>query len=59
LSRDFQVSPKYGLRLSIRGLNPTNHFNPVAVHSNAGDPLFGTFFGVYKRQFKLDFYVLF
>jgi hypothetical protein len=59
LSKDFQVSPKYGLRLSIRGLNLTNHFNPVAVHSNTGDPLFGTFFGVYKRQFKLDFDVLF
>jgi hypothetical protein len=45
--------------LSTRGLNLTNHFNPIAVHSNIGDPQFGTFFGVYKRQFKLDFDVLF
>jgi hypothetical protein len=58
-SRDFQVSSKYALRLSTRGLNLTNHFNPIAVHSNIGDTQFGTFFGVYKRQFKLDFDVLF
>jgi hypothetical protein len=59
LSKDFPVNSKYTLRLSTKGLNLTNHFNPIAVHPNTGDPLFGTFFGSYKRRFKLDFDVLF
>jgi hypothetical protein len=59
LSKDFPVNSKYTLRLATKGLNLTNHFNPTAVHPNTGDPLFGTFFGTYKRRFKLDFDVLF
>jgi hypothetical protein len=59
LSKDFQVTSKYALRLATKGLNLTNHFNPLAVHSNIGDPQFGAFFGTYKRRFKLDFDVLF
>jgi hypothetical protein len=59
LSKDFRVTSKYTLRLATKGLNLTNHFNPLAVHSNTGDPQFGTFFGTYKRRFKLDFDVLF
>jgi hypothetical protein len=59
LSKDFPVNPKYTLRLATKGLNLTNHFNPTAVHPNTGDPEFGTFFGTYKRRFKLDFDVLF
>jgi len=59
LSKDFPVNSKYTLRLATKGLNLTNHFNPTAVHPNTGDPLFGTFFGSYKRRFKLDFDVIF
>jgi TonB dependent receptor len=59
LSRDFTLSPKYTARISVRGLNLTNHFNALAIHSNTGDPQFGTFFGTYKRRFRLDFDMLF
>lgn len=59
LSKDFPVTSKYTARVSVRGLNLTNHFNALAVRSNTGDPLFGNFFGSYGRRFKLDFDVLF
>jgi hypothetical protein len=59
ISKDFKVSDKYTLRLSVAGLNLTNHFNPVSVHSNTADPLYGTFFGQYKRRFTADFDVIF
>jgi len=59
LARDFQVSKKYGLRLSLRGINLTNHFNPTAAHLNIQDPQFGTFFANYQRHYKADFDVLF
>jgi hypothetical protein len=53
------VNSKYTLRLAVKGLNLSNHFNPLAVRANTGDPEFGAFFGTYKRRFKLDFDVLF
>jgi hypothetical protein len=59
MARDFQVSKKYALRLSARGINLSNHFNPTAVHPNVDDPQFGSFFGNYQRHFKGDFDVLF
>lgn len=59
LARDFRVTSKYTARISVRGLDLTNHFNPLAVRSNTNDPLFGNFFGNYGRRFKLDFDVLF
>ncbi|HEV2964476.1 MAG TPA: carboxypeptidase regulatory-like domain-containing protein [Candidatus Angelobacter sp.] len=59
LSKDFPVNSKYTLRLAVKGLNLSNHFNPLAVRANTGDPEFGAFFGTYKRRFKLDFDVLF
>jgi hypothetical protein len=59
LSRIFAVSSKYSVRLAMTGLNLTNRFNPLAVHSNLDDPQFGQFFGTYKRRFRLDFDVLF
>ncbi len=59
VSKDFQVTQKYALRLSLRGLNLTNHFNALDVHSNITDPQFGTFFGTYPRKFMLDMDVLF
>jgi Carboxypeptidase regulatory-like domain len=59
LSKDFPVTSKYTARVSVRGLDLTNHFNALAVRSNTDDPLFGNFFGNYGRRFKLDFDVLF
>jgi len=59
LSCNFRVSSKYGLQLALTGLNLTNHFNALAVHSNIADPQFGQFFGTYKRRFRIDFDVLF
>ncbi len=59
LARDFQITPKYAARISVRGLDLSNHFNALAVRSNIGDPLFGNFFGNYGRRFKLDFDVLY
>ncbi|HSM85105.1 MAG TPA: carboxypeptidase regulatory-like domain-containing protein [Candidatus Limnocylindrales bacterium] len=59
LMKDFQITPKYAGRLTLRGLNLTNHFNALANHPNIADPLFGTFFGSYGRRFRLDFDVLF
>lgn len=59
VTKDFQLTPKYGLRVSLRGFNLTNHFNALDVHRNLGDPLYGQFFGNYQRRFMLDFDVLF
>jgi hypothetical protein len=59
LVKDFKVNPKYTLRLSLAGFNLTNHFNPLLVHSNIADPLYGTFFGNYKRRYRFDFEVVF
>ncbi len=59
ISKDFQVHPKYAVRLSVSAFNLTNHFNPEAVHPNIADPAFGYFFGHRGRRFTLDFDVLF
>jgi len=59
LSKDVQITPKYAVQFTVRGLNLTNRFNPLAVHANTADPQFDTFFGNYKRRFRLDFDVLF
>jgi Carboxypeptidase regulatory-like domain len=59
VSKDFKVSDKYALRLSVSGFNLTNHFNPYSIHANIDDPQFGVFFGNYRRRFRLDFDVLF
>ena len=59
LMRDFKVSSKYTLRLSVTGFNLTNHFNALAVHNNVTDPLYGVFFGNYHRRYRFDFEVLF
>jgi hypothetical protein len=58
-SKDIKLSDKYTLRFSVRGLNLTNHFNPLDIHSNIDDPRFGVFFGTYKRRFLPDFDVIF
>lgn len=59
VSKDFRVSPKYSVRLSLSSFNLTNHFNPEAVHYNIADPAFGIFFGQRQRRFTADFDVLF
>jgi len=59
LMRDFKVTPKYGVRLSVTGFNLTNHFNALAVHDNVADPQSGVFFGNYHRRYRFDFDVLF
>src|ERR1051326_2449556 len=38
LAKEFQVTKKYGVRLSVRGFKLTNHFNPREVHSDTADP---------------------
>lgn len=57
--RDFQVSKKYSVRLSVSSFNLTNHFNPEAVHWNTDDPAYGLFFGERHRRFTADFDVNF
>ena len=59
VAKDFQITAKHAVRLEVRGLNLTNHFNALAVHSNIADPRFGAFFGNYNRRFRLDFDFLF
>lgn len=59
ISKDLKINDKYSLRLSIAGSDLTNHFNPISLHSNTGDPLFNTFVGGYRRRFTADFDVLF
>ena len=59
VSKDFQVNPKYAIRLSISGYNLTDHFNPEAFHNNIADPAYGLFFGQRGRHFTADFDVIF
>lgn len=59
LSKDFQVNPKYTVRLSVSGYNLTNHFNPDTVHGNIADPQYGIFFGQHKRRYTADFDIIF
>ena len=59
VSKDFKVSPKYTLRLSVSGYNLTNHFNPDTVRANIADPQYGTFFGQHKRRYFADFDIIF
>jgi hypothetical protein len=59
VSKDFKVNDKYSLRFSVSGFNVTNHFNPLQVHSNIDDPVYGSFFGNHKRRLRLDFDVIF
>lgn len=59
LLRDFKVSSKYTLRLSVTGYNLTNHFNALAIHNNIADPQYGIYFGNYHRRYRFDFEVLF
>jgi hypothetical protein len=55
LSKDLNVGPKHAVRLSLSGINLTNHDNYLQVHNNTGDPQYGTFFGNYGRHLLVDF----
>lgn len=59
VSKDINLNPKHAVRFSVSAINLTNHTNPLQVHSNFGDPQYGTFFGNYGRHFLFDFDVLF
>jgi hypothetical protein len=55
VSKDFQISKKHAIRISIPMTNLTNHFNALEMHSNIADPHYGDFFGNYPRRILLDF----
>ena len=59
ISKDFQVTQKYAIRLSLRGFNLTDHFNPRNFRNNLGDPQFGTFINSYRRYFTGGFDIIF
>jgi hypothetical protein len=59
IAKEFQVTKKYGARLSLRVFNATNHFNPRDVRANTADPRFGEFFSSYHRFFSGGFDIVF
>jgi Carboxypeptidase regulatory-like domain/TonB-dependent Receptor Plug Domain/TonB dependent receptor-like, beta-barrel len=59
IAKEFQVTKKYGVRLSLRVFNLTNHFNPRNVHANTADPQFGEFFNSYHRFSSAGFDIIF
>jgi hypothetical protein len=59
VTKDFRITDKYTGRFGVSGSNLTNHFNPISVHANTGDPAYGVFFGEYRRRYTADFDVLF
>jgi hypothetical protein len=59
VAKDFNINPHHAVRLSVTLRNLTNHNNPLQVHNNIADPLYGTFFGNYGRHELLDFDLLF
>jgi hypothetical protein len=58
-AKDFKVSPKYTIRLSLTARNLSNHFNALDVHANIADPQYGVFFGNYHRRYRGDFDIIF
>jgi hypothetical protein len=59
VAKEFQISSKYGIRVSVRGFNVTNHFNPRDVRANLGDPGFGRFFASYRTYFTGGFDIIY
>lgn len=55
ISKDVPILHKHAIRFSLTVVNLTNRFNPLEVHSNLADSMFGTFLGNYSRKFTLDF----
>lgn len=59
LSKDFRATKKYAIRLSVRGFNLTDNFNPRNVRNNTGDAAFGAFINNYRRYFTGGFDIIF
>ena len=59
ISKDFQVTKKYAVRLSLKGFNLTDNFNPRNVRNNTGDLQFGQFINSYRRYFTGGFDIIF
>ena len=59
ISKDFKITGKYAIRLSVKGFNLTDHFNPRNFRNNLGDPQFGTFINSYRRYFTGGFDIIF
>ncbi|MDX6501173.1 MAG: hypothetical protein QOG23_4433 [Blastocatellia bacterium] len=59
IAKEFQLTRKYGVRLSLRVFNATNHFNPRDVRANTADLHFGEFFASYHRFFSGGFDIVF
>jgi hypothetical protein len=59
LAKEFKLTKKYGMRLSVMGFNLTNHFNPRDVHANVSDRQFREFFASYRRYFTGGFDIIF
>ncbi len=59
ISKDFQVTKKYAVRLSLKAFNISNHYNPRNIRNNLGDPQFGSFINSYNRYFTGGFDILF
>lgn len=59
LAKEFRISRNYGIRLSVRGFNLTNRFNPRDVRANLADPGFGQFLASYRRYFAGGFDIVF
>jgi len=59
IARDFNVGTKHAVRLSLNGVNLSNHSNYLQVHNNVADPQYGRFFGNYGRHLLVDFDFLF
>jgi hypothetical protein len=59
VAKEFRVNRNYGVRLSLKAFNVTNHFNPRDVRSNTADPQFGQFLASYRRYFAGGFDIVF
>ncbi|MBL8150384.1 MAG: TonB-dependent receptor [Blastocatellia bacterium] len=49
---------KYTAQFTVSIFNVTDHFNPRNIKANLADPGFGTFFGNFRRFYRLDFAVI-
>jgi len=59
IAKEFQITKKFGLRLSLQIFNVTDHFNPRNVRANIADPAFRQFSSSYGRYFSGGFDILF
>jgi hypothetical protein len=59
LAKEFQLTKKYAVRLSLRGFNLTGHFNPRDARANTADPLGGRLLSSDRRYFAGGFDIVF